>query len=319
MIIIRFYFRKSVVTWFINEDFVLYFSFILGLLIGFIYTKYLKKKRSTKRSTKIRVPKGGSLLDPSDCINVDEAYEVKDVVLEILIKKSFDVPIDNGPFIITRATFIALYYVKNNLSLISLNILSPLLAVNTIGFKLKILVLRFLMGLTGGFVVYLVPFVVNGLLPAFLNGLFFPFLIALVVWWKSSVFFDTKCTDLVVQLPVQTHEKNHVVFLPDKHKLESPIYVLGNDKIKPYVFESETYEISKQSNVANAVQKFNSKHGSSQKIKQHCEKNYIPLEQRTKTMHDLFRENPVETRRGKESYIKKYRKRRQRIMEQKEY
>lgn len=316
MIIVRFYFRKSLVTWVINENFVLYSSFVLGLLIGSIYKyKYLKKKRSIK----IRVPKGGSLLDPSNCINIDEAYEVKDVVLEVLIKKSFDLHIDNGPFIITRASFIALYYIKNNLSLISLNILSPLLAVNTIGFKLKILVMRFLMGLTGGLVVRLLPFVVNGLLPAFLNGLFFPFLIAALLWWKSLHVFGTKCTDLVVPLPVQIHEKNHVVFLPDKHKLESPIYVFGNDKIEPYIFENETCEIAKQSNVANAVQKLNSKHGSSQRIKQHCEKNYIPLKQRTKTMHDLFRENPVETRRNKESYIKKYKNRRHRIMEQKEY
>ena len=56
------------------------------------------------------------------------------------------------------------------------------------------------------------------------------------------------------------------------------------------------------------------KEGQVTSIQRKCEKKYVPLKERTKTLADLKREDSTENRERAEPYIQRYENRRKRIM-----
>jgi len=106
LVIIKFDIRGAKITWFVNDNWIMFISFLLTMVKG---TLYKKTKSSNK---KIRMPnlKRGIFID--ECIERDFVYELADLSLEIVVKQMLNLPPEAGPVIISVPLLILSYIVS---------------------------------------------------------------------------------------------------------------------------------------------------------------------------------------------------------------
>lgn len=111
---------------------------------------------------------------------------------------------------------------------------------------------------------------------------------------------DFECNNFVSKLPMEqvSHEKTPKVFI--KGSEDTEIYFSSKDADDYCYSEFEKVEAS------------NTK--PQNRIRRTCEKKYVPLKERTKTLDDSKKEDSTENREKAAPYIKRYENRRKRIM-----
>ena len=94
MVLIKFV-RKGVhYTWLINDNWVMFISFLLTMGIGVAFRRIKNSNKEIKMSNL----RGGNFIDK--CIKLDSVYEVLDPALEIVIKQMLNLPPAFGPVVI---------------------------------------------------------------------------------------------------------------------------------------------------------------------------------------------------------------------------
>ena len=78
--IVKFVIRRTKVTWFIDNNWIMLFSFLLTTTVGIIF----RKIKNSNKKIKLSNSAGGDFVDK--CIEPDSVYEIVDPVLEIIVK-----------------------------------------------------------------------------------------------------------------------------------------------------------------------------------------------------------------------------------------
>lgn len=293
MIIIDFWIGKTKYTWFIDNNYLGIFAFLISLAGGFIYKIYKRRKtRRLKLKKDIKkMPRGGSHL--SDCIDPSSAYEVvnedfKKIIYHILgLNENIPVVVPITAPIVFIAKAILSRQIGTQLSI---------LGVRTVVTNAKDVGVKVTIGALAGLAV-----AVFANPAAFIGG-------GLVVaaFGLNIYFGDIKCDNFVSKLDVlQTRlnsgkspylelppGKKNLVVMPahDEHDEEKAIAL--------YVEESQPLErCSEELESSGSVRR-----------KCYTEKKYVPLKQRTKTLADLKRDDSTEVRDQARPDIERYKK-----------
>ena len=288
---------KKKYTWFIDNNYLGIFAFLIGMAGGFIYKWRKTKKLSISKRLKTRkMPRGGSHL--SDCIDPSSGYEVvnedlKKVIYHIL---GFD---ENIPVVVpitAHILFIAQAALTHQLGT-QLNILG----VKTVVTNVKDTGLKAIIGALAGLAVMVVA---N---PAAVIG----GSVIVAAFGLNLYFGEIKCEDYVNKLPtfqallipakspyleLPPGKKNLIVMPENSHE--------EKEAIPLYLEESTPFEECFE-------QKEPSGSGS---VQRNCytQKKYVPLKDRTKTLADLKRDDSTKVRDHAKPDIERYQKKAQR-------
>lgn len=294
MIIIDFWIGKTRYTWFIDNNYLAIFGFLISLGGGYIYKA--RKARRLKKDAR-KMPRGGSHL--SDCIDPSSGYEVlnedlKKVIYHILgLNKNIPVVLP----ITAPILFIAKAALSNQIGtqIGLLGVKAFMTNAKDAGFKLTL-----------GSVAGLAMIVVAN--PAALIG----GSLIMAAIGLNLYFGDINCDNdfnklNVLQARITSGKSPYVELPPGTTK----IIVMpqnSHDKEKPitlYVEESKPLE-----RCSDEVEPSGS-------VKRNCytentEKRYVPLDQRTKTLKDLKRDDSTEVRDKALPDIERYNKKNER-------
>lgn len=102
-IVIRFTIRKAIVTWYVNENWVILISFLITILTGVAFKIIKRRLKIFYKKIKICNPRVvkfiyGKFVD--ECIEPNSIYEVVDPALELVIKQMLNISPTAGPMII---------------------------------------------------------------------------------------------------------------------------------------------------------------------------------------------------------------------------
>jgi hypothetical protein len=81
VLIIKFAIFKAKYTWFVNDNWIMFISFLLTIVTGRAY----RRIKNSNKKIKMPNPKGRTFID--DCIEPDSIYEWIDRLLEIVLKQ----------------------------------------------------------------------------------------------------------------------------------------------------------------------------------------------------------------------------------------
>ena len=81
MLVIKFAIRGSKITWFVNDNWIMFISFLLTMVTGLGF----RKIKNSNKKIKITNLKVGDFIDK--CINPDSIYELVDPTLEIVVRQ----------------------------------------------------------------------------------------------------------------------------------------------------------------------------------------------------------------------------------------
>ena len=298
MILIKFV-RKGVhYTWIVNDNWVMLLSFLLTMGIGIIFRRIKNSNKEIKMSNL----RGGKFID--NCIEPDSVYEVLDPALEIVIKQMLDVPPAFGPVVISVPVLI-LSYIVSRQPIKQITILGVSVFVD----RVKSLAVRTAIGVGSGSVFFILPVGVVSLTSALLAGA--------IAFNVAQDITNFECNKLVSKVTMERDsegkaigflerppEKNPRVFIKDNEDIE--IYFPSLNK-NEYCFSESKQKVEK-SNVRGAITE------PQNQIHRKCEKEFVPLKERTKTLADLRKQDSTENREKAAPYIKRYEDRRKRIM-----
>ena len=298
MILIKFV-RKGVhYTWIVNDNWVMLLSFLLTMGIGIIFRRIKNSNKEIKMSNL----RGGKFID--DCIEPDSVYEVLDPALEIVIKQMLDVPPAFGPVVISVPVLI-LSYIVSRRPIKQITILGVSVFVD----RVKSLAVKTAIGVGSGSVFFILPVGVVSLTSALLAGA--------IAFNVAQDITNFECNNLVSKVTMERGsegkaigflerppEKNPRVFIKDNEDIE--IYFPSLNK-NEYCFSESKQKVEK-SNVRGAITE------PQNQIHRKCEKEFVPLKERTKTLADLRKQDSTENREKAAPYIKRYEDRRKRIM-----
>ena len=110
MLIIKFNWGDSKITWFMNDNWVILISYLLTTLMIQIVkiTVHICKPRKIKMAN----PKGGEFID--ECIEPDSIYELVDPNLQVAVRQALDLTGKKGPLIITAPVLMFAYIIAKN-------------------------------------------------------------------------------------------------------------------------------------------------------------------------------------------------------------
>jgi len=106
MLVIKFAIRKAKITWVVNDNWVMFISFLLTMITGVVF----RKIKNSNKKIKMFNPKGGASID--DCIDPNSIYEIVDPALEIVVKKMLNLPPSARPVVISTPVLILAYMVS---------------------------------------------------------------------------------------------------------------------------------------------------------------------------------------------------------------
>jgi hypothetical protein len=299
MLIVKFAIRESKITWFINDNWIMLISFLLTMVTGISYRRYRKIKNSNKK-IKTPNPKGGSFID--ECIEPDSIYELVDPPLEIVLKQILNIrQPQNGPIIISVPLLIFSYIVlRQPVKQVSI------LGVSLFADKVKNLAVKAGIGFVSGSIFFFSPVGIVSLTSA---------LVASAIIFNVALGMGhLECNNLVSKVPMERLSGEKIIGFLETHPEKTPkIFIKGSENTELYV-PSKNANDSCSSEYKRFKVKKSARRQPQDRIHRKCEKEYIPLRERTKTLADLKKEDSTENREKAEPYIKRYEDRRRRIM-----
>lgn len=298
MIVIKFV-RKGVhYTWFVNDNWVMLLSFLLTMGIGIAFRRIKNSNKKIKMSNL----RGGRFIDTS--IDPDSVYEVLDPGLEIVIKQMLNLPPAFGPVVVSVPILILSYLVSRQ-PIKQITILGVSVFVD----RVKRLGVKTAIGVGSGSVFFILPVGVVSLTGALLAGA-----IAFSVVQDITNF---ECNNLVSKVTMERGSEGKAIGFLERPPEKNPrVFIKGNEDIEIYFPSlnnnedcfSESKQKVEKSNVRGVITE------PQNQIHRKCEKEFVPLKERTKTLADLKKQDSTENREKAAPYIKRYEDRRKRIM-----
>ena len=296
MILIKFA-RKGVhYTWLINENWVMVISFLLTMGIGVV----VRRIKNSNKEIKMSNLRGGNFID--ECIEPDSVYEVLDPALEIVIKQMLNLPPAFGPVVISVPVLILSYVVSQQpikqITILGVSVFVD--RVTSLGVKAAI-------GVGSGAVFFILPVGVVSLTGALLAGA-----IAFNVVQGITNF---ECDNLVSKVIMERSSEGKAIGFLERPPEENPrVFIKDNEDIELY-FPSPNKNEYCVSESKQKVEKSNLRTEQPQtQIYRKCDKEFVPLKERTKKLSDLKKQDSTENREKAAPYIKRYEDRRKRIM-----
>lgn len=296
MIIIKFARKGVQYTWLINENWVMFISFLLTMGIGVVF----RRIKNSNKEIKMPNLRGGKFID--ECIEPDSVYEVVDPALEIVIKQMLNLPPAFGPVVITVPVLILSYVVSQQ----------PIKQITILGFSLFVdrvtsLSVKVAIGVGSGLVFFILPVGVVSLTGALLAGA--------IAFNAAEGITNFECDNLVSKVIMERSSEEKVVGFLERPSEKNPrVFIKDNEDIKVYVpspnknencVSESKQKVEKSSLITEQPQT---------QIYRKCEKKFVPLKERTKTLSDLKKEDSTENREKAAPYIKRYEDHRKRIM-----
>ena len=247
--------------------------------------------------------RGGNFID--GCIEPDSVYEVLDPSLEIVIKQMLNLPPEADPIIVSVPVLILSYIVSRQ----------PVKQITIWGVSLffdqfKAVGVKAAIGVVIASPFFIFPVGLVSLTSAVLAG-------AIAVNVVQEIT-DFECDKLLSKVPVErVSEGKTVGFLERPPENNPKVFIKNNENIELYFpslndngFCSSEYNQveGKKSNLMGV------KTEPQTQMNRICEKEYIPLKERTKTLSDLKKHDSTANREKAGAYIKRYEERRKRIM-----
>jgi len=302
MLVIKFGIRGAKITWFVHENWVMFISFLLTTITGIVFRRIKNSNKKIKMSN----PKGGAFID--DCIEPDSIYELVDPALEIIVKQMLKLPPSAGPIIISTPLLILSYIVSRH----------PVKQVTILGVSLfadqfKHLVVKTGIGIFGGSIFFFVPAGVVSLTGALLA-------VAIAANVAHGIN-DFECENFVSKVPIErVAEEKTIGFLETSSEKTPKIFIKGSEDTELYIPSPDangSCSSEYKNEPVTEVEKSNLRPVKTEpqtQIRRKCEREYVPLKARTKTLADLKRDDSTENREKAAPYIKRYEERRKLIM-----
>jgi hypothetical protein len=299
MLVIKFPIRGGKITWFIDDNWVMVISFLLTMLTGIAY----RRIKNSNKKIKMPNPKGGAFID--HCIEPDSVYELVDRPLEIVLKQMLNLPPDAGPVIISVPLLILSYIVSRQ----PINQVT-ILGVSFFADKFKSVAVKLGIGVVSGAIFFYTPLGLVSLTSSVVTGA----IIFNVVQGINSF----ECSNLVSKVPMErVSQEKTIGFLEPLPKKTPKVFIKGSEDTEIYIpshndngsCSSEYKQVEvKKSNIKQV------KPETRTPINRKCEREYVPLKERTKTLADLKKEDSTTNREKAAPYIKRYEDRRRRII-----
>lgn len=301
MLIIKFAIRKTKITWFINNNWIMLFCFLVTMTLGISF----RRIKNSNKKIKILNPTGGNFID--ECIEPDSVYEVVDPALEIVIKQMLDLPSPAGPVIISVPVLI-LSYIVSQQPIKQITILG----VSIFGDQIKDLGIKTALGIGCGSIFFFTPVGIVSLTGALLGGAIFLNI--------AQGINHIKCDDFVSKVTTEQVSKGKTIsFLERPPEKNSKVFIKDNENTElyfPHINDNKSCS-SEYKQVKITGSNFRGVEPESQsQITRKCEKEYVPLKKRTKTLADLKKQDSTSNRETTAPYIKRYEDRRKRIRNQ---
>jgi hypothetical protein len=260
-----------------------------------------------KKRIEIANPRGVALVD---CFNSRSVYELVDRSLEIILKRMLNLPPESGPLIVSVPLLLLAYVVSrqtiNQVTILGISVFTD---------KLSILMVKGTLGAIGGSILlFYAPGLVT-LTTAIMT-------LGLVINIARGIN-SFECDNFIQKVSMERISNG-----PDRAFLEGlpektpKIFIKGNENIEIFVpsydskdscySEYRRFQVKKKSNLLLLKPETGTE--TETHIHRKCEKKYIPLKVRTKTLSDLKIEDSTENREKAAPYIEKYEERRRRIM-----
>jgi hypothetical protein len=300
-LVVKFSIRETKIIWIINENWIMFISFLLTMGAGIAYRRM---KNSNKR-IKIPNPKGGEFID--DCIEPDSIYELVDRPLEIVLKQMLNLPPEAGPVLISVPLLI-LAYIVSSPPIKQLTILG----VSLFADKFKSLAVKTGIVIVSGSVFFFIPIGIVSLTSTLLTGA--------IIFNVAQGISDFECNNFVSKVTMErVYQEKNIGFLETLPEKTPKVFIKGSEDTELYIpshndndvcsSEYKQYEV-KKSNIVGLV-----KTESQTQVHRKCERTYVPLKERTKTLADLKKEDSTDNREKAVPYTKRYEDRRRRIMD----
>jgi hypothetical protein len=301
MLVIKFCVRGSQITWIVNDNWVMVVSFLLTMVTGIAYRRF----KNSSKTIQIPNKKGGAFID--GCIEPDSIYELVDRPLEIVLKRMLNLPPEAGPIVISVPLLILGYIVSREPIK-----LGSILGVNFFVDKFKNLAVKTGVGIVAGSVFFFSPVGVISLSSALITGA--------IIFSVAQGIGQFDCDNLVSKVTMERVLQEKPIGFADTPPGKTPkVFIKGSEETELYVPNHNDKGSCSSEYKQVKIKKPNMillKTEIQTQIHRKCEREYVPLKERTKTLADLKREYSGENREKAEPYIKRYEGRRKRIMDE---
>jgi hypothetical protein len=301
MLIIKFVIRGATITWFVNNNWIMVISFLLTMVSGIFYRR--RKIKNSNKNIKIPNPKGGAFTI-DECIEPDSIYELLDRPLEIVLKQMLNLPVQAGPVVISVPLLIISYIVSRQ----------PVKQVTILGVKFfadkfKDLAIKTGFGILSGSIFFFNPVGVG--IVSLTSGLLTGAIILDIVMETNNF----ECNSLVSKVTMErVSQEKTIGFLETRPERTPKVFIKGSEDIELYIPNHNDNGSCSSEYKQVEVKKSNIGLGKTEtQIHRTCERKYVPLKERTKTLADLKKEDSTESREKAAPYIKRYEDRRRRI------
>jgi hypothetical protein len=313
MILIKFVRKGIHYTWFINENWIAIFVFLIILLGGVTVRTFWPKKR--KITDRMLPPRGGTNI--IDCLEPEKTYELVDDAVKLAFRQNFNEGATRGPgpVIIKAGVFIYSYLMANK------QINSFLFT----GLEIYITNIRDLAlksGTAATLAMALLRFFGTAVSASVLGSLVAAIIIAI------AASNNLNCSDFVRELPQTPIEigttylpVQTAVFLDEPQDLSNNrVFIVDNEETRIYVPQETEYESCSEQITEEYLEVENTNptipwqrmYRKTAIVRRKCYSNrkYVPLKARTKTMADLKKDDVSKRREITEGYSKQYEKKR---------
>jgi hypothetical protein len=313
MILIKFVRKGIHYTWFINENWIATFVFLIVLLGGLTVRTFWPKKR--KITDRMLPPRGGTNI--IDCLEPEKTYELVDDAVKLAFRQNFNegATRGTGPVIIKAGVFIYSFIMANKQ--INNFLFSGLEIYIT---NIRDLALKTTSAAT--LAMALLTFFGTGVSASVLGSL----VVAIIIAIASN---NLNCSDFVRELPQTPIEigtkylpvQTAAVFLDEPQDLSNNrVFIVDNEETLIYVPQKTEYESCSEQITEEYLEVENTNptipwqrmYRKTAIVRRKCysDRKYVPLKARTKTLADLKKDDVSKRREITEDYSKQYEKKR---------
>ncbi len=312
MILIKFVRKGVQYTWFVNENWIAIFVFLIVLLGGVTVRIFRPKKQNV--SDKMLPPRGGANI--IDRIEPEKAYELIDDAVKLAFRQNFNEGTTRGakPVIIKAGVFIYSYLMANKQINSFLFTGLEIYATSIRNVALK-------SGTAATVAMAILRYFGTAISASVLGSL----VAAITIVIASN---RLNCSDFVQELP-QTRIERGTTDLPVQTavSLDTPqdlsnnrVFIVDNEKTRIYVPQETEYESCSEQITdvylevenTNPIIPWQKMYRKQEIVQRKCysDRKYVPLKARTKTMEDLKKDDVSKRKEITEGYSQQYEKKR---------